>query len=502
MAMTKQRYKNDSIILRTIDELVPKDHLVRMIDECMDFTFIEDEVENLYSKIGRASIPPIVLFKLLIINKIFGINSMRKTCEECEVNLAYRWFLGISIDDKVPNYSTWCQNYRRRYKESKIFQTIFKRILKQAMDYGYIDMSIVFYDGTHQKANANKRKCTDEEVEIEVKSYNDELLKEINDIRKKHNQKEITSVINQELVFNDKTGEEEIKVKTKHIKKSIVDPDSGDYHKGEHEQCFAYTHNTCCDKKGFVIDFETTAGNVHDSVSFEKVRNRVMNEHKDKTNVEVLDAGYKTPAICKLIIDSGNIPLLPYTRPKGSKELFNKKEFNYNEKEDYYVCPNSEILNYSTTDKNGYKIYKCSKNICDNCPLKDKCTKSKTSSKAVSRHVWQGYIDQANELRYTDLWKEDYPLRKQTIEMIFGTCKEQMGLRYTRVRGLEKNRCNASMIFACYNLKKMAIWKSKRHKKDKNEPNNNTIFNELIDFFKKLQEKRQISKKFTYLSTV
>ena len=235
MAMTKQRYKNDSIILRTIDELVPKDHLVRMIDECMDFTFIEDEVENLYSKIGRASIPPIVLFKLLIINKIFGINSMRKTCEECEVNLAYRWFLGISIDDKVPNYSTWCQNYRRRYKESKIFQTIFKRILKQAMDYGYIDMSIVFYDGTHQKANANKRKCTDEEVEIEVKSYNDELLKEINDIRKKHNQKEITSVINQELVFNDKTGEEEIKVKTKHIKKSIVDPDSGDYHKGEHD---------------------------------------------------------------------------------------------------------------------------------------------------------------------------------------------------------------------------------------------------------------------------
>ena len=90
MAMTKQLYKNDSIIFRTIDELVPMDHLVRKIDECMDFTFIEDKVKHLYSKYGRASIPPVVLFKLIIINKTFGINSMRRTCEECKVKLAYR----------------------------------------------------------------------------------------------------------------------------------------------------------------------------------------------------------------------------------------------------------------------------------------------------------------------------------------------------------------------------------------------------------------------------
>ena len=77
MAMTKQKNKNDSIILRTIEELVPKDHLVRMIDEAMDFTFIEEEVKDLYSPLGRNSIPPIVLFKLLILNKLFGINSMK-----------------------------------------------------------------------------------------------------------------------------------------------------------------------------------------------------------------------------------------------------------------------------------------------------------------------------------------------------------------------------------------------------------------------------------------
>ena len=129
MAMKKQNYKKDSIILRTIEELVPKNHLVRKIDECISFKFIEDKVKHLYSDLGRQSIPPIVLFKLLIINKTFGINSMRKTCEECKVNLAYRWFLGLSIEDDIPNYSTWSKNYKRRYQKSNIFNEIRKNII-------------------------------------------------------------------------------------------------------------------------------------------------------------------------------------------------------------------------------------------------------------------------------------------------------------------------------------------------------------------------------------
>ena len=197
MAMTKQLYKNDSIIFRTIDELVPNDHLVRKLDECMNFSFIEDKVEHLYSKGGRASIPPIVLFKLIFINKIFGINSMRRTCEECKVNLAYRWFLGLSMEDDIPNYSTWSQNYIRRYKDSDIFNEIFEEILRQAIEYGYIDLEAVFYDGTHQKANANKRKCTDEEVEIKAKAYKDELLNEINEVRKEHEQKPFKTINNE-----------------------------------------------------------------------------------------------------------------------------------------------------------------------------------------------------------------------------------------------------------------------------------------------------------------
>ena len=495
MAMTKQLYKNDSIIFRTIEELVPINHLVRKLDECMDFTFIYDKVEHLYSKFGRASIPPVVLFKLIIINKVFGINSMRRTCEECKVNLAYRWFLGLSMEDDIPNYSTWSQNYIRRYKDSDIFNEIFDEILKQAMDYGYIDLEAVFYDGTHQKANANKRKCTDEEVEIQAKSYKEELLNEVNKVRTEHGQKTVKEIINEELDFSEQTGEEVIRTKTKHIKKSTTDPDSGHYHKGEHEQCFAYTHNTCSDKNAFVLAVETTSGNVHDSTSFSDLRKKVMDKFSNKINFEVLDAGYKTPAICREIIEDNKIPLLPYTRPKGSKDLMNKKEYTYDKEKDIYICPNNEELVYSTVTKDGYKIYKSNADKCLNCPLREKCTKSKINQKSISRHVWQEYVEQANKLRYTDTWKEIYPIRKQTIERIFGDCKENMGLRFTRVRGLDKNKANVTMIFACHNLKKMALWHNKNNPK---MSNNNQIAIKISDFLayilKKLKIKRLFSK--------
>lgn len=486
MAMKKQEYKNDCMILRTIEELVPKEHLVRKIDECISFKFIEDKVEHLYSSIGRNSIPPIVLFKLLIINKTFGINSMRKTCEECKVNLAYRWFLGLSIEDEIPNYSTWCKNYKRRYKDSNIFNEIFEEVLRQAMEYGFIDTEAVFYDGTHQKANANSRKCTDKEVEIEAKSYKEDLLNEINNVRCEHGQKEVKKIINEELDFNAKTGEEEKITKTKHIKVSSTDPDSGHYHKGEHEQCFAYTHNTCSDRNGFVLAYETVAGNVHDSVSFEGVRKKVMEKHKDDITYEVLDAGFKTPAICRMIIEDEKIPLMPYTRPKGSKDLINKKEYIYDKEKDIYICPNNEILKYATVTKEGYKIYKSNPDKCINCPLREQCTKSKTNQKLISRHVWAEYVENTNELRYTEDWKEIYPERKQTIERIFGDCKENMCLRFTRVRGLEKNRKNASMIFTCHNLKKMAIWYSKNKKNiEKIKQNISNYCNKFVNNIKK-----------------
>ena len=499
--MTRQKYRNDCIILKTINDIVPKEHLVRKLDAAIDLKFIEDEVESLYSAFGKPSIPPLVLFKLLIINYMFGINSMRKTCEECEVNLAYRWYLGLSIDDKIPDYSTWSQNYIRRYRNTEIFDIIFKRILKQAKEYKMLNMKTVFGDGTHQKASANKNKYEDLEVEIEAKSYDKELLKEINEVRAKLNKKPFDNIEKTEKDFDEKTGEEiEIK-KKKNIKSSTIDPDSGYYHKGEHEKCFAYTHQAFSDENGFVLACSTNPGNMHDSVAFDKVYEELMNDYEEGIDNVCLDSGYNTPAICKKIDDTEKEALMPYSRPKGrkDKDLFNKKEYEYNKELDCYVCPTGEILELKTVDKQGYKIYKSNSKNCSTCPLREKCTKSKNNQKVITRHIWQDKKDEVNKKRYEELFKKEYPKRKQTVERIFADCKEHHGLRFTRVRGLEKNSNQALLIFACHNLKKMAIWKSNKDKKV-----NNTIENNIqkIIFMLITKIKRAIFKNNTLLSTI
>lgn len=206
--MSKRCIKNDHMILSTLEELVPQDHEVRKLEECIDWQFIYPLVEDLYSSTGRPSVDPVVLFKMLFINCIFGINSMRKTCREIEVNLAYRWFLGLAIDDPVPNYSTWSQNYIRRYGTSDVFEKIFDHILRQAIEYGYVDLSTIFGDSTHQKANANKNKYEDKEIEIAKKIYEDALLEEINEDRKNHGKKPIKDIRHEEINFDEKNGNE------------------------------------------------------------------------------------------------------------------------------------------------------------------------------------------------------------------------------------------------------------------------------------------------------
>ena len=170
---------------------------------------------------------------------------------------------------------------------------------------------------------------------------------------------------------------------------------------------------------------------------------------------------------------------MPYKRPMTGKGLFKKYEYVYDEFYDCYICPNNEVLSYSTTDKNGYKLYKSDPEKCKTCPFKDQCTKSKNNQKVVTRHVWEEYKEQMNETRYTRLWKDNYPLRKETIERTFGDCKEQHGLRFTRIRGLLKNEQNTTMIFACHNLKKMANWKWKTTSKS-------TLFSKILPFLKKI----------------
>ncbi len=148
--LTKQSStQRDQLEMVALDQLVPEDHLVRKIESAIDFSFIYDLVQDHYSEIGRPSIDPVILIKLPLIQYTFGIRSMRKTIEEVQTNMAYRWFLGYGFYDKVPHFSTFGKNYERRFKDTDLFEQIFYRILRTAAERNIYSVRSMFSSILH-----------------------------------------------------------------------------------------------------------------------------------------------------------------------------------------------------------------------------------------------------------------------------------------------------------------------------------------------------------------
>jgi transposase len=179
--MIKRTSSHQSTIeLVSIDGLVPRDHLLRKIDKAIDFGFIYDKVKDLYCPDnGRPAIDPVVLFKMLFIGYLFGIRSEQRLVREIEVNVAYRWFLGFTLTDKVPHASTFSQNRRRRFNESGVYQEIFDEIVLQAVKRKMVDGKTLYTDSTHLKASANKGKYEKAVVLQSVRDYVEELDRDI-----------------------------------------------------------------------------------------------------------------------------------------------------------------------------------------------------------------------------------------------------------------------------------------------------------------------------------
>lgn len=200
MMGVKSKIDRSQIELLSLDDLVPKNHLVRKLEKAINLDFIYDEVRDLYKPYGRESIDPVVLIKIVMIQYLFGIRSMRQTLKEIEVNNAYRWYLGYGIYEELPHFSTFSKNYSRRFKDTDLFENIFARILLEINKYGFIDDENIFIDGTHIKANANTHKYKNEVVEESVKVYEAALQAEITTDRDNHNKKPLKEKIKTEDV--------------------------------------------------------------------------------------------------------------------------------------------------------------------------------------------------------------------------------------------------------------------------------------------------------------
>ena len=460
MAMTKRlerQFKNELV---NIEEMIPENHFLRVIEEHFDWNFIYDEVEKLYSKVGKKSIDPVVLIKIHILKFLFNEDSLRKTYESLNYNILYKWFIGYDINQKAPDHSTYSQNYRRKFckLEKDLLQTVFDKVIDLLIKWNCLDMTSVYIDSTHTKAYANKKKNHKEMVKIEAKRYQKELDLEIalkglqdEDLTDDEYLEEVQRIVkcNEEVDTEEVIGEKEIIV-------SDVDKDAGMLYKSDKEKMFGYNTSVICEKNNYILTVDTNGSNVHDSVSFYQSFDNLL-EHFNVLNIKyfVGDAAYLTPHICKTLIDLGLIPCFPYTRKGYRKDYLRKYEFVYDEYNDIYICPNYKDLIPTGINKDGYIIYKANSKDCSNCPLKGKCTKSKY--KQVLRHVWEGSKEMVEEYRHQDDVKEEYRQRPQHIERVFADGKMKYGLRKTYFRTKERVHRELTLLYACMNLKKFAL---------------------------------------------
>ena len=226
--------------------------------------------------------------------------------------------------------------------------------------------------------------------------------------------------------------------------------------KGDHERQFAYEAHTACDKNGMVLGVEVTAGNVNDSTAWDIVYDKVTQQFQVK--YVGMDAGYKTPWIAKKTLDGGRIPILPYTRYHGKKDGYKPWDYTYDPSADTFTCPQGKVLRHTTTDKEGRRSYRSTPKDCKNCPCKGLCGANEKGQKLLTTHIWQEYLDLVEQIRKTELGKQLYAMRKETIERVFADAKEKHAMRYTHHRGLARVTGWVRLKYAAMNLKKLANW--------------------------------------------
>ena len=416
------------ILMTTMEEIVPQDSLFRKIDKYIDFTFIYDEVKDLYClDNGRPSVDPVILFKIVFIQALDGIKSMRKTCEKIKVDAEYRWFLGIPFGKETPHFSTFSKNYERRFKDTDIFENIFINIVNQAMKYNLIDGTIFYTDSTHKKANANKGKYEDKIVKV-TKTRRKWLEDEINEERIKQGKKPFE--------YKDEIEE-------KHIKVSTTDKESGYYHRDNKEKGFMYLdHRTVDDKCNIIVDCYITKGNVHDSEPFIKRCEYIKDTFGFNIKKYGVDSGYLTLDIKKYFIDNNIFGVFGYRRYGTKDSRKEKSKYYYDKALDIYVEKETgEVLEYQgKIDRLGYKTYI-----------------NLGKDKSVRRHICEWMNEQIRENRLSEEGKELYKKRKERIELSFADSKNNHGYRYAVYKGVRKNQHYTWLICAAQNMKNISM---------------------------------------------
>ena len=423
-----------------LDDAVPQDHLLRSIDRFLDLSDLRQHLAPYYSHTGRPSVDPELMIRMLLIGYCLGIRSERRLCEEVNLNLAYRWFCRLSIEDKVPDHSTFSKNRHGRFREAEAFRFVFEQVLERCINAGLVSGEGFAVDASVVKADASRQRHHEDDDDWGGGPAIREYLEGL---------------------------EEDDTVAIAPPKKvSHSDPQARWMAAPGGPAFYAYSTNYLVDTDaGIVVDVEATPA--HRTLEVQSTRTmieRLEDRFAIKTKKLIGDTAYGTAEFLGWMVEEKNIePHVPvWDKGERSDGTFGRSDFHFDKEADLYTCPNGkELMRYRRAfrkprigiTKENTIIYRSMKSDCEACPSKGRCC-AKTPYRKIARSVHEAARDVAREVARTPAYRRTRCQRKQ-VEMLFGHMKRILKVDRLRLRGLSGAQDEFLLTATAQNLRRM-----------------------------------------------
>jgi transposase len=424
-----------------LEDQVPENHLLRLIDKHISFDFVRQQLKESYSETGRPSIDPELLLRILLIGYLYGVTSERKLVEELRMHLAWRWFTGLSFDQEIPHHSTFSKNRHGRFQESKLFEQLFEQIVRQCVEVGLVQGKHLSVDGSFVEANAAKESRIPREQLAEAAQVHHTVRQYLKEVEEQNPVEE--PVHEQDLV-------------------SMTDPDSTYATKGGTPARLGYYDNYLVDNAScIIVGVQATPARLsQESVAARDMIERYRERHGGLPQTLAADTTYGNGEMLQWLDERG---IAAYIRvkenPNGPSDLYGIDQFTYRPENNSYVCPEGKKLTYvGINARNRSHVYASTPKRCRECSQKTQCTRGKT--RILQIHIYEGVRQRARERAVTPEFGIASRARKK-VEALFAELKNQIGLRRLRLRRLKFVREQFFLAAAAQNIKRLTRFLSR-----------------------------------------
>jgi transposase len=431
--------------LFNLERRIPAGHLLRRINPVVTRILgeLRGKLSPFYSDIGRPSIDPELMIRMLIVGYCYGIRFERKLCEEVELHLAYRWFCRLDLDDKVPDHSTFSVNRHGRFRASDILRHAFEAVVRACMDAGLVKSEGFAVDASVMEADASR--------------YHGKAPDEIGWAEPERQ----TRAVKEYLAALDVDAQSNPDRKPPKLI-SPSDPCSAWTAKANKRVQFGYGLNYLIDiANAVIVDVEATPARTYDEVAATRTMiTRTEQRLGLKAKRLVADTAYGTGKFLGWLIEAGITPHIPvWDKSSRDDGTFSRADFTFDSDRNLYVCPAGKLLTTTGSVGADHVVrYRARRRDCRVCPLKPQCCPN-ASSRKVTRDQNEEARDHARALMGTTEFATSRDERKK-VEMRFAHLKTHHRFERLRLRGLSGARDEFHLAAIVQNLKTLAcqLW--------------------------------------------